>query len=82
MKDKTKGQSTQETRQREQGIPEADRTAGRQQGGFPHEDGGWGQTQHEQGGQSSGQHGERKGDHHQGGENNEQSRHTDKGKGL
>jgi hypothetical protein len=48
---------------------------GRQQGGFPHESGSWGQPPDEDSGSG-------KGDHNQGGKNNEQGRHTDKGEGL
>ncbi len=67
MKDKSQSQSTHESRQQDQGIPEPKRTGGQQQGGFPHEDGDRRQSaQHEQGGATgdqlgSGQRGEKRG---------------------
>lgn len=62
MKDKHHGQSTRETRQQEQGIPASKRTGGQQQGGFPHEDGGWGEArQQEQAGGQGSQKGSQRG---------------------
>lgn len=54
---------------------QSQRGSSHQQGGFPHESGSWGQP-------PDADIGRGKGDHNQGGKNNEQSRRTEKGQGL